>query len=63
MAITKKPKKLKYPKKPKANASISTMENYLAKRKEVDKLNASRMSEFNKMKSKRESLKKAIAKV
>lgn len=63
MAITKKPKKLKYPKKPKANASISSMENYLAKRKEVDKQNASRMSEYNKNKSKRESLKKAIAKV
>lgn len=63
MAITKKPKALKYPKKPKVNASISAMENYLAKRKEVDKLNASRMSEFNKNKSKRESLKKAIAKV
>lgn len=63
MAITKKPKKLKYPKKPKAGASIAAMENYLSKRKEIDKKNASRNSEYNKAKSKRESLKKQIAKI
>jgi hypothetical protein len=30
----------KYPKKPKANASLATMERYLERRKEVDKANA-----------------------
>ena len=33
-------KKKKYPKKPKASASISTMQNYLTRCKEVDKANA-----------------------
>jgi hypothetical protein len=35
----------------------------LAKRKEIDKKNAARASEYNKAKSKRESLKKQIAKI
>ena len=32
-------KMLKYPKKPKAGASVKTLENYLHKRKEIDKKN------------------------
>ncbi|MEI6555507.1 MAG: hypothetical protein WCL70_07960 [Paludibacter sp.] len=49
----------KYPKKPKANASVSTLENYISKCKEVDKKNA----EVRKMNSKRDSLKKTVAKI
>lgn len=42
------PRKKKYPKKPKANASVRTMENYLKARKEVDKYNAHLESEKKK---------------
>lgn len=35
-------KMLKYPKKPKASASLHSKENYLAKVKEIDKENAAR---------------------
>lgn len=35
-------KMLKYPKKPKASASITTKENYLRKVKEIDKINSER---------------------
>jgi len=52
-------KKRKYPKKPKQSAKISTMENYLAKRKEVDKYNA----QIEKDKKTRESLKAKIRKI
>lgn len=47
----------KYPKKPKASASLQTMENYLAKRKEVDKANAKIKSDI----AKKASLRKKIA--
>lgn len=50
-------KLLKYPKKPKKTASISVMENYLAKIAEVNKENARRKSEQKK----KESLVKRIA--
>lgn len=46
----------KYPKKPKANASLATMERYLERRKEIDKSNAKIKAE----KSKKESLRKKI---
>ena len=49
----------KYPKKPKANASVSTLENYISRCKEVDKKNA----EVRKSNAKRESLKKSVAKI
>jgi len=52
-------KMLHYPKKPKANASISAMENYLAKTKEIDKKNAQRKAEN----SKKETLRKKIGAV
>jgi hypothetical protein len=38
----------KYPKKPKANASLATMERYLERRKEVDKVNAKAKAEATK---------------
>lgn len=46
----------KLPRKPKANASIATMENYLKKVAETKKANAKIKSD----KAKRESLKKKI---
>jgi len=50
-------KMLKYPKKPKASASVSTLENYIAKTKEIDKANAKRKAEN----SKKETLRKKVA--
>mgnify|MGYP003383127593 CR=1 FL=1 len=47
----RKPKKLKYPKKPKASASVVTMENYLKKRTEIDKENKRREAEYTKSKN------------
>lgn len=44
----KKPKKIKYRKKPKASASLSAMENYLDHRKEVDKRNAQKQADYKK---------------
>lgn len=38
----------KYPKKPKANASVTVKENYLDKVKEIDKENAHRKAENKK---------------
>jgi hypothetical protein len=52
-------KKVKYPKKPKANASVATMERYLQRCKDIDKVNAEKEKEAKK----RESLKKSIAKI
>ena len=48
---------LRYGKKPKANASVSTYENYLAKCKEIDKTNAKRKAEN----SKKETLRKKVS--
>ena len=47
----------KYPKKPKASASVATKERYLQKTKEIDKENTRRKSE----KAKSAKLSKAIA--
>ncbi|MDO9152347.1 MAG: hypothetical protein Q7U47_01335 [Paludibacter sp.] len=38
----------KYPKKPKASASVETMQNYLKKRSEIDKENKKRKAETAK---------------
>lgn len=50
MATLKKPKKLKLPKKPKAKASVTTLENYLKKVSEIKKMNDKRLAEFEKAK-------------
>lgn len=60
MAKPKKPKKLKYPKKPRAGASLQAMENYLRRRKEVDKENKRRESKYKSDVKKWESLKNKI---
>lgn len=52
-------KTLKYPKKPKASASVQTLQNYIARCKEVDKRNA----EIRKEAAKRDTLKKQVAKI
>jgi hypothetical protein len=52
-------KLLKYPKKPKANASVTTLQNYIQRCKDVDKKNA----DVRKNRTKRESLKKTVAKI
>lgn len=54
----KKPKKLKYPRKPKASASLATMENYLKRVKEIDKANADREREYKKALTLREKIKR-----
>jgi len=41
-------KMLKYPRKPKAKASVAVMENYLKKRNEIDKENKKRKAENEK---------------
>jgi hypothetical protein len=46
--MPKKPKKLKYPKKPKANASLATLERYKDRVKEIDKENAARLKDYDK---------------
>jgi hypothetical protein len=58
----------KYPKKPKASASVEVMENYLRRCKEVDKENNKRKSDKKKAetkkktdKAKKENLRKKIA--
>ena len=48
---------LRYGKKPKASASVATLENYLAKCKEIDKKNAQRKAEN----SKKETLRKKVS--
>lgn len=44
----RKPKLRKYPKKPKRNASLTTMNRYTERCREVDKHNATKVSEYNK---------------
>jgi hypothetical protein len=41
-------KKLKYPKKPKATASLEVWERYTARCKEVDKINAQKEADAKK---------------
>lgn len=50
-------KMLRYGKKPKASASVSTLENYLQKCKDIDKKNAQRKAEN----SKKETLRKKVS--
>ena len=52
-----KVKLLKYPKKPKAKASVAVMENYLKKRKDIDKENNRRKAQNKKT----ENLRKRIS--
>jgi len=52
-----KKKMLKYPRKPKASASVKVMENYLERCKAIDKENAARTAENKKA----EMLRKKIA--
>lgn len=54
----RKPKKLKTPKKPKAGASIATMENYLKRVKEVEKKNAENEREYKKALALREKIRR-----
>jgi len=61
MGAIRKPKKLKLPKRPKANASNAVLENYLRKVADVKKLNAKRESEYKSAIKKRDTLKKRIA--
>ena len=57
----KKPKALKYPKRPKGSASIAVWERYDARCKEVEKENHSRDSQYKKALSQREADKKKKA--
>lgn len=61
MPAIKKPKKLKFPKKPKATASIEVMKKYLAKRAEIEKTNRQREAAYVKAKKERETLQKKIS--
>lgn len=54
----RKPKKLKAPKKPGAKASVTVMENYLKRVKEVDKKNAEREREYKKGLALREKIRR-----
>jgi hypothetical protein len=54
----KKPKKLRMPKKPKASASVATMENYIKKVKDVEKRNAENEREYKKSLALREKIKR-----
>lgn len=49
-------KEKKFPKKPKASASMSTLERYAQKCKEIEKHNASIVTDSNKVKAKRKLL-------
>ena len=46
----------KYPKKPKASASLAVLERYLERRKEVDKANAKIKADANKKASLRKKI-------
>ena len=46
----------RYPKKPKASASVATMQNYLQRVREVDKENSRRKSENSKAASLRKKI-------
>lgn len=46
----KKPKLKKLPKKPKASASLNSWENYLDRKKAIEKENHSTMQKYNKLK-------------
>ena len=54
----RKPKNKKYPKKPKASASVAVMENYLKRIKEVDKENSAKAAEYKKSLTLRDRIRK-----
>jgi hypothetical protein len=54
----RKPKKIKTPKKPKASASVATMENYIKRVKDVEKRNAENEREYKKGLALREKIKR-----
>lgn len=57
----KRPKKLKYPKRPKAGASSAVLANYIARKKKVDAENARRLRDYNTEMRKRATLRKQIS--
>ena len=63
MATLRKPKKGKYPRKPKANASVSSMNGYLEKVKAIDKKFADSTVAYSKELKTRTELKAKISKV
>lgn len=63
MATLKKPKKNKYPKRPKANASAAQMQGWLEKTKAIDKAYEEKLSAYNKEQKKRTELRSKIGKV
>lgn len=60
MASLRKPKKLKYPKKPKRSASAASLDRYLKKIKDVDRENARREKAYKDEKAKRERLQRKV---
>jgi hypothetical protein len=54
----RKPKKIKNPKKPKASASVATMENYLKRVKDVAKRNADNEREYKKAQTLKDKIRK-----
>jgi hypothetical protein len=60
MATLRKPRKLKSPKSPKANASADTLKKHLAKVKEVEQKNKKAFADYEKEKKERISLRKKI---
>jgi len=56
----KAPKKRKYPKKPKANASSETMKKWLDTVEQIDKDYKKALSEYDKEQKTRKSLKQKI---
>lgn len=63
MATLRKPKKKKYPKRPKANASADQMTKWLEKTKAIDKEFDTATSDYTKEQKKRADLKAKIGKV
>lgn len=67
--LPKKPKALKYPKRPKSTASLETWQNYVKKCDEIDKRNRERLrdwerkvKEIESREKKRQSLMKTATK-
>jgi len=58
MASVKRPKMKRYPRRPKASASLEAWKRYDAKCKEVEKENSARMAKYHKDKKELETIKK-----
>ncbi|MDI7215762.1 hypothetical protein [Leptospira santarosai] len=56
----RKPKKLKFPKKPKRSSSPEAKERYLSRKKEIEKKNKGNLSNYETRKKKDEKLNKEI---